>query len=52
MKLVALVTEPKSVARYLSKLGEPLDVPGRTPSRGLPYWKSRVLRQKAGAGRA
>jgi hypothetical protein len=51
MKLVALVTEPKSVARYLAKLGEPTEVPGRSPSRGPPYWKSTVLRQKASAGR-
>jgi hypothetical protein len=50
MKLVALVTEPKSVARYLSKLGEPLEVPGRSPSRGPPYWKSTVLRKKASPG--
>jgi hypothetical protein len=26
MKLVALVTQPKSIVRYLTKLGEPIDV--------------------------
>jgi hypothetical protein len=33
-----------------AKLGEPTDVPGRSPSRGPPYWKSRVLRLKSMAG--
>jgi hypothetical protein len=47
MKLVAMVTEPKSVARYLAAIGELTDVPGRSPSRGPPYWKSVVLRRKA-----
>jgi hypothetical protein len=50
MKLVALVTETKSVARYLAKIGEPIEVPGRSPSRGPPYWKSTVLRRKPSAG--
>jgi hypothetical protein len=47
MKLVAMVTEPRSIARFLAALGEPVDVPGRSPSRGPPYWKSTVLRRKA-----
>jgi hypothetical protein len=50
MKLVAMVTEPKSIARYLASIGELDDVPGRSPSRGPPYWKSTVLRRKAGQG--
>jgi hypothetical protein len=50
MKLLAMVTDGKSVARYLTKLGEPTDVPGRAPSPGPPYWKSRVLRLKSMAG--
>ena len=33
MKLVAMVTAPKSVARYLAALAE---VPGRSPSRRPP----------------
>ena len=49
MKLIALVTEPKSIVRYLTKLAEPIDVPARAASRGPPYWKSTVLRRKAGA---
>ena len=28
MKLIAMVTEPKSVARYLARIGELTDVPG------------------------
>jgi hypothetical protein len=34
MKPLALVTEPTSVARYLRGIGEPTDVPKRTPARG------------------
>jgi len=47
MKLVALITEPSSVRRYLAAQGELTEVPGRSPSRGPPYWKSTVLRRKA-----
>jgi hypothetical protein len=31
----------------LPKLGEPSDVPGRSPSRGARYWKIRALRLKS-----
>jgi hypothetical protein len=41
MKLLAMVTDPKSVTRYLAKIGEPTDVPSRSPNRGPPYWKAR-----------
>ncbi|XYI02417.1 hypothetical protein ACMHYB_22730 [Sorangium sp. So ce1128] len=47
MKLVAMVTEPSRIVRFLSALGEPTDVPGRSSNRGPPYWKSTVLRRKA-----
>ena len=47
MKLLALVTASKSVARYLRAAGEPTDVPRPSPSRGPPYWQSVVLRRKA-----
>ncbi|WP_437604221.1 transposase [Sorangium sp. So ce590] len=47
MKRVAMVTEPRNIARFLSALGEPTDVPARSPNRGPPYWKSTVLRRKA-----
>jgi len=57
MKLLALVKGPASIARYLATAGEATEVPRRSPGRGPPYWKSRVLRLKVlgdedeGAGR-
>jgi hypothetical protein len=47
MKLLAMITDAKSVERYLAKLGEPTQLPGRSPGRGPPYWKSTVLRLKS-----
>jgi hypothetical protein len=47
MKLLAMVTDPASIARYLAAVGEASEVPRRSPSRGPPYWKSRVLRRQA-----
>ncbi len=48
MKLLALVTDPTRVARYLRGIGEPTDVPNRPPARGPPYGASRVLRRGGG----
>jgi uncharacterized protein YbaR (Trm112 family) len=45
-KLLALVKDPKSIARYLAAAGEATEVPRRSPGRGPPYWKSRVLRRQ------
>ena len=42
-----MVKEPANVARYLAAVGEATDVPPRSPGRGPPYWKSRVLRRQA-----
>jgi hypothetical protein len=42
-----VVTESKGVARYLRAICEQTDSPGRSPSRGPPYWKSVVLRREA-----
>jgi len=47
MKLLAVVKNPLSIARYLTAAGELTEVPGRSPGRGPPYWKSRVLRRQA-----
>lgn len=46
MKLLALVTDPRSITRYLRAIGQPTDAPERSPARGPPYWKSTVLRRR------
>ncbi|CAN5923895.1 hypothetical protein BH11MYX4_BH11MYX4_40350 [soil metagenome] len=45
MRLLAMVTEPKSLTRNLRALGEPIDAPARAPARVPPFWKSRLLRR-------
>jgi hypothetical protein len=48
MRLLAMVTDPASIARYLAAaIGEATEVLPRSPNRGPPYWKSRVLRRQA-----
>ena len=46
MKLLAMVKNPVSIARYLAAEGEPTEVLRRSPGRGPPYWNSRVLRRQ------
>ncbi len=46
MRLLAMVTDPASIARYLAAVGEATEVPRRSACRGPPYWKSRVLRRQ------
>jgi len=46
MKLLALVKRPASISRYLAAAGAAAELPRRSPGRGPPYWKSRVLRLK------
>jgi uncharacterized protein YbaR (Trm112 family) len=46
MRLLAMVEDPANVARYLATSGEATEVPPRSPGRGPPYWKSRVLRRQ------
>ena len=46
MRLLAVIKKSTSIARYLAGVGEATEVPGRSPSRGPPYWKSQVLRRK------
>jgi hypothetical protein len=48
LRLVALMTEPKEIRRYLRALGEPTEPPARGPARGPPFWASRALRRRAG----
>jgi hypothetical protein len=42
-----MVEDPANVARYLAAAGEATEMPRRSPGRGPPYWKSRVLRRQA-----
>ena len=46
MRLLAMLEDPPNVARFLAAMGEPTEVPHRSPGRGPPYWKSRVLRRQ------
>jgi hypothetical protein len=45
MRLLALISDLPSVARFLRHLGEPTEPPKRAPARDPPYWTSRVLRR-------
>jgi hypothetical protein len=47
MRLLAVVKNPACTARYLAAAGELTEVPGRSPPRAPPYWKSQVLRRQA-----
>jgi hypothetical protein len=46
MRLLALITEPPEVARFLRHVGESTEPPSRAPARDPPYWQSRVLRRR------
>jgi hypothetical protein len=46
MRMVAMVTDPKEVARYLRSIGEPTEMPKQAPARGPPYWQSQALRRR------
>lgn len=47
MRLCAMVTERAIIRRFLAGVGELVEMPERSPSRRLPYWKSVVMRRKA-----
>jgi hypothetical protein len=47
MTLLAVIKEPANIIRYLAHVGEMTEVPRRSPDRGPPHWKSRVLRLQA-----
>ena len=57
MKLLGLVKNPAIISHTLATVREATEVPRRSPGRGPPYWKSRVLRRQVlgdedeGAGR-
>jgi hypothetical protein len=46
MKIVALVTDPDSIDRYLRHIGEPTEPPKLSAARGPPLYQSRVLRRR------
>jgi hypothetical protein len=46
MRLLALVTEPASVARLLRHMAEPTEPPPRAPARDPPFWQSRARRHR------
>jgi hypothetical protein len=47
MRLMALITEPQSVARFLRHRGEPTEPRARAPPREPPYFKTLVRRRPA-----
>jgi hypothetical protein len=38
MRLLSLVKNPDSIARFLESLGEPTEPPPLAPARGPPFW--------------
>jgi hypothetical protein len=46
MKIIALVRDPDSIARYLRYLGEPTEPPPRSPARAPPYWRAPPSRRR------
>ena len=47
LKLVRFVTRQQSIEKILRSLGEPTDLPGLSPARDPPFYKSHVLRRRA-----
>ncbi|HMJ14683.1 MAG TPA: hypothetical protein VK524_24900 [Polyangiaceae bacterium] len=45
MRLLALVNEATSLARFLRHMGEPTEPPPRAPARDPPFWQSRARRR-------
>jgi hypothetical protein len=46
MRLMALITEPWGVARFLRHRGEPTEPPARASPRDPPYFKTLVVRRR------
>ncbi len=46
MRLLAVITEPQNVARFLRHRGEPTEPPARAPPRDPPYFKTLVVRRR------
>jgi hypothetical protein len=47
MRLIAVLRNPASIARYFARVGEPTELPACSRDRGPPYWKSTILRRRA-----
>lgn len=45
-RVIALVNDPESIARFLRHLGEPTEPPPIAPARAPPYFKSRIFRRR------
>ncbi len=48
MKLLSLVTNPRSIAPYLRRIELPTDMPQKSTPRPPPYMKSRFMRRRLG----
>jgi hypothetical protein len=48
VRLLAIIAEPQSAARFLRHRGEPTEPPARARSRDPPYFKSLVVRRHPG----
>ncbi len=46
MRLLALITKPQSVARFLLHRGQPTQPPARAPPRDPPHFKTLVVRRR------
>jgi hypothetical protein len=47
LRLVALMRNPANITRHLAGIGEPTDLPERSPNGGPPYWGATILRRRA-----
>jgi Putative transposase len=45
MRLLAVITDLASAARFLRHRGEPSEPPTRAPARAPPYWQSKIVRR-------
>ena len=45
MRLLAVITDLASAARFLRHQGEPTEPPSRAPARAPPYWQSKIVRR-------
>jgi hypothetical protein len=45
MRLLAVINDLASGARFLRHRGEPTEPPKRAPARDPPYWQSKIVRR-------